>query len=141
MKQVLIAEDNAGDRDLIQMTFDTIAPEYSVRFVTDGEELVAYLAQANPFDLTFVMLDLNMPGRDGHDALATLLTDERFNTLPIIVFSSSTHPDDVTRCYLQGANAYVRKPDSLGGYSRAIQAITDFWGNTNVLARPAPAAF
>jgi len=141
MKQVLIAEDNPADQELIRLTFEEVAPDYQLAVVKDGEELIEYLEAHNPFDLHFVLLDLNMPRMSGADVLKKLSASEKYRTIPVIVFSSSVRGDDVTQSYAQGANAYVRKPENLTEYSDTIAAITEFWGKVNVLARPIEAAF
>ena len=136
MKRVLIAEDNIADQELMRLSFAAVDPDFEITCVTDGEELFERLDEINPFDLCFVMLDLNMPRMSGIDVLTRLTSEERFRTVPVIVFSSSAQPTDVKQCYSSGANAYVRKPSNFAGYQQTITAITEFWGETNVLARP-----
>lgn len=141
MKRVLIAEDNPADQELIRITFEAVDPEYELEVVDDGEKLINYLETNNPYDLKFVLLDLNMPRMQGGDVLARLANDPRYFMVPIIVFSSSMRSEDIIQCYSNGANAYVRKPENLSDYHRTIEAITDFWGSINVLARPIEAAY
>lgn len=141
MKRVVVAEDNIADQELIRLTFEAVDPEYTVEVVSDGEELLKYLESRNPFDLQFVLLDLNMPRMSGHEVLTKMSAEERFRTVPVIVFSSSVNTTDITQCYAQGANAYVRKPVDLNDYQTTIEAITEFWGGTNVLARPSGQPF
>ncbi len=141
MKRVLIAEDNPADQELIRLTFGLVDESYDVVFVDDGEELIEYLEKNNPYELQFVLLDLNMPRMAGGDVLAKLCTDKRYCTVPVIVFSSSMRGEDITQCYSLGANAYVRKPEGLTSYHDTIKAITEFWGTTNVLARPMETAY
>ena len=136
MKQVLIAEDNQADREMLRMMFRKVAPQIEPSFVVDGEELLAHLETANIFDLCFLLLDLNMPRVSGTDVLRKLNQDVRYSTLPVIVLSSSIHVDDVHACYAEGANAYVRKFESAEEGERAIRAIAEFWGGVNVLAKP-----
>ena len=141
MKRVLIAEDNLADQELIRLTFEAVDPDYEVEIVGDGEELLAYLDRSNPYDLQFVLLDLNMPRMGGTEVLERMSEEARFRTVPVIVFSSSVSTQDIKQCYAQGANAYVRKPVDLDAYQTTIEAITEFWGGTNVLARPAGQEF
>ncbi len=136
MKKVLVAEDNMPDQELIRITFASIDPNFEVICVSNGEELLRHLGSSSPYELCFVMLDLNMPRMGGIDVLERLAGDNRYRTVPVIVFSSSVQVSEVQRCYTLGANAYVRKPEDLGQYHKTLTAITEFWGGTNVLAKP-----
>lgn len=141
MKRVVVAEDNIADQELIRLTFEAVDPSYRVEVVSDGEELLKYLADSDPFELEFVLLDLNMPRMGGKEVLTHMSAEERYRTVPVIVFSSSVSSNDIKQCYAQGANAYVRKPVDLDDYQTTIESITEFWGGTNVLARPSGQQF
>jgi len=141
MKRVVVAEDNLADQELIRLTFEAVDPEYQVVVCSDGEELLKYLQTSDPSDFQFLLLDLNMPRVSGKEVLSRLNSEDRFRTLPVIVFSSSVNGSDIIHCYSQGANAYVRKPVDLNDYQTTIASITEFWGRTNVLARPSGQQF
>jgi CheY-like chemotaxis protein len=74
-----------------------------------------------------VLLDLNLPGTDGREVLATLKGDPNLRSIPIVVLTTSTDERDVERCYQAGANSYLSKPVDLDGFMRAIQRMKDYW--------------
>jgi CheY-like chemotaxis protein len=99
--------------------------------VPDGEEAIAFLRQAGPYtdaprpDL--VILDLNLPRKDGRAVLAEAKSEPALRTIPVVVFTTSYSRPDVARSYVLGANCYVSKPGSLTDFLTAVQAIEKFW--------------
>ncbi len=102
-----------------------------MRAVMDGVEAVALLhregkyAQTPPPDL--ILLDLNLPRKDGRAVLAEVKTDPALRQTPIVVFSTSQAGHDIVRCYELGANSYVSKPGNLREFVSAVKSIESFW--------------
>ncbi len=132
-KKILLAEDNLADVELTKMALKEIGLPLDLVHFFDGQELVNYI-QENPLeDIALILLDLNMPRMGGVDVLRTFSLDDDFKKIPVVVFSSSTHENDVKTCYDFGANAYVCKPIDINDFTRTLNSITQFWGEINVL--------
>lgn len=130
-QHILMADDDADDRFLVQAAFEDNKIDQKLLFFEDGEQLLDHLQDKNAQGITrFILLDLNMPKRDGRDVLRTLKADKQLSTIPIIVFSTSKAPDDINSSYKLGANSYVVKPSSYEHLKEVIQKISDFWLNT-----------
>ncbi|MGY6532792.1 response regulator [Glycocaulis sp.] len=121
--RLLLVEDDDSDAFLTKRAFADMKGT-NLMHVPGGQAALDAL-RTSRFDL--MLLDLNMPGLSGHEVLHTLRTGSGQVLVPIIVFSSSNHPGDVDRAYEAGANAYLRKPDSLGGYQQVADAVCRFW--------------
>ncbi len=121
--RLLLVEDDESDAFLTKRAFADVRGT-SLMHVPGGQAALDALKRGR-FDL--MLLDLNMPGLSGHEVLLTLRDGETPELVPIIVFSSSNHPGDIDRAYEAGANAYLRKPDSLGGYQQVADAVCRFW--------------
>ena len=131
IQHILMADDDADDRFLVQAAFEDNKIEQKLLFFEDGEQLLDHLQDESIQGITrFILLDLNMPKRDGRDVLRTLKADEQLSTIPVIVFSTSKAPDDINSSYKLGANSYVVKPSSYEHLKEVIQKISDFWLNT-----------
>lgn len=133
-RQILMADDDADDRFLVKAAFDDNNIINPVVFFEDGEQLVNYLSEKdednNPL---LVLLDLNMPKRDGREVLKILRSNAGWFTIPIIIFSTSNSPDDVNYAYQNGANCYIIKPSSYEGLKEVVMNIQKFWLNTATL--------
>jgi CheY-like chemotaxis protein len=129
-----MADDDADDRYLVQAAFEDNSFEHELVFFEDGDQLLSYLRSLSVEDIpSFILLDLNMPKLDGRDILKVLKSDQRFLTIPIIVFSTSKAPEDVNSCYKLGANSYVVKPSGYEELKDTILKITDFWLKVSIL--------
>jgi CheY-like chemotaxis protein len=133
-RHILMADDDADDRFLVQAAFEDNAVANPIIFFEDGEQLLNYLSQSED-DATplLILLDLNMPKRDGREVLKTLRSNATWNVIPIIIFSTSNAPDDVNTAYQLGANCYIIKPSSYEGLKEAVQNIQNFWLRTVTL--------
>lgn len=133
---ILMADDDADDRFLVQAAFEDNRIDQKLLFFEDGEQLLDHLRDVTLKGITrFILLDLNMPKRDGREVLRILKSDEQLSTIPIIVFSTSKAPDDINSSYKLGANSYVVKPSSYEHLKEVIQKISDFWLNTAMTPR------
>jgi two-component system, chemotaxis family, response regulator Rcp1 len=138
--EVLLVDDNPGDTDLIADVLKRNDRPTHVHSVADGVEAMAFLhgegKYANALPPHLIVLDLNMPRKDGQAVLAEVKSDPALQQIPIVIFSTSTARADIVRSYQLGANSYVSKPGDLEGFVSAVTAIGDFWlGVTNVPRR------
>ncbi|HEV7590764.1 MAG TPA: response regulator [Longimicrobium sp.] len=128
--EILHVEDSTADAELLR---DALAefPELSVRHVADGAEALAYLRNGNgnagPRRPDLVLLDLDLPRVDGRRVLAEIKRDPALRAIPVVVLSGSALPEDRTRTYELGANAYVVKPAQLHQFRAVVRAICEFW--------------
>lgn len=144
---IVMADDDADDRVLVLDAFREAKFEGRMEFVADGDELLRYLRRCatargkdGSADPAFVLLDLNMPNKDGHAALAEIRADPALRHLPIVVFSTSAQARDVLACYQGGANSYVVKPSSFDELSQLARTLSDYWlGAVRLPAGPTPA--
>jgi chemotaxis family two-component system response regulator Rcp1 len=138
--EVLLVDDNPGDTDLIADVLKRNDRPIHVHSVADGVEAMAFLRgegkYINAVPPTLIVLDLNMPRKDGQAVLAEVKSDPTLQQIPIVVFSTSKARDDIAGSYQLGANSYVSKPGDLDGFVSAVTAIGDFWlGVANVPRR------
>ena len=131
MNRIILVEDNPADAALARIALADIAPETELTHCTNGLELFDLLQREGAEGTAVVLLDLNMPGMNGFDVLKNLRGDDRFHHLPVVVFSSSAHYQDVLRSYDYGANAYVAKPMDMEHYDETMSSIVQFWGGLN----------
>jgi len=141
LNSILIAEDDADDRFLMQTALDESKSEDKIKFVENGIELLNYLngLKASNGDLPypdFILLDLNMPKMDGREALKTLKSNAEFKKIPVIIFSTTKNELEVKRCYELGANTYVVKPVSFDSLVDTMQHIRNYWFKTATLPQP-----
>ncbi len=132
---ILSVEDNLGDQALIRSYFDSRTKRVHLTFVQDGEEALKRLFKPNgKIDFDLVLLDLNIPGKDGRDVLKDLKESEKMKHIPVIVFSSSSIDEDIIRSYSLGANCYIVKPNDLSEFENVMGQIEKFWLDTVSLA-------
>ena len=128
---ILLVEDNRGDVALITQALSETVTNPGVRRVGDGIEAMQYLRREAPFEdapkPAIIMLDLNLPRKDGRDVLAEIKSDPGLAHIPVIVFSSSDAPQDISTCYDLHANCYIVKPRDLNGMNEMISSLVDFW--------------
>jgi len=133
IRQILIAEDNLADLELIKTGFKEINLLADITIVKDGQELLNFFKSSNIDNLGLVLLDLNLPKVDGMEILEQFYTDQVLKNIPIIVFTSSEDNEKIIRAYELGANACIRKPENVNQFSQIIKAISNFWLEINVL--------
>ena len=121
---VLIVDDDADDREILQDAFTNACPEATLVPLENGDALINWMHSCDPMALpSLIMLDLNMPGKDGRESLKELKADPQFQAIPIIVFTTSSSHRDKKTAYESGANCFITKPDTfdkLVGLSRSI---------------------
>lgn len=135
---ILVAEDDADDRFLLQTAFDEKGYSGRLEFVENGIELIAYLNERQNRDKNrypkFIMLDLNMPGKDGREVLRELKQHEHYKKIPIVIFTTAGSENEIRRCYEMGANSYVVKPLNFNDLLCTIGQIGAYWLDTASVA-------
>jgi two-component system, response regulator len=131
---ILVADDDHEDCMLIQEALEESRLVNQVRFVSDGEELMAYLLRrgqyADPAASPrpgLVLLDLNMPRKDGREALAEIKSDPRLRRTPVVVLTSSKAETDVCRSYDLGVNSYITKPVTFESLVEVMKTLGKYW--------------
>ncbi len=130
---VLWVEDNPSDRDLALSLAGEALQGLAIFSIGDGLEALEWLhRQPRPVLPRVVVLDLNLPSLDGIEVLRRIRDHPRTQALPVVVFTSSTHPAHVAACYRAGANSYVVKPTTFDAYLRAFVELATYWTKHNV---------
>lgn len=137
--EILLAEDYGVDQELLMGVMAQNGLASKVYLARDGQEALNFIfGRENgsngrlPSGLPrLVFLDLHLPRVDGFGVLRTLKSDPRTRAIPVVVISSSDDPDDLSRCYQEGANSYVRKPMELDRYEEVFMRVTSYWLRLN----------
>lgn len=135
--EILLVEDNAADVRLTREALKDAKVVNRLSVVTDGEDAMAFLrrkgrhAQAPRPDL--ILLDLNLPRKDGREVLAEVKSDESLKRIPVVVLTTSRSEEDVLRSYDLHANCYITKPVGLDQFLTVVESIQDFWLSIVVL--------
>jgi two-component system, chemotaxis family, response regulator Rcp1 len=129
--EILLVEDNPGDARLVKEALAELKLHNQLQVVEDGVEALAYLRREGRYagaarpDL--ILLDLNLPKKDGREVLAEVKSNPDWRRIPIVVLTSSESPLDVTTTYDLHANCYVNKPVDFEQYTATVQSIAAFW--------------
>ena len=135
---VLMVDDNQADIDLTSETLSRILIGSDVQTVPDGVEAMEYLTRAGKYggvttpDL--VILDLNLPRKDGRSVLLAVKSDPELRKIPVVIFSTSQSEHDIGTSYALGANSYINKPGNLSDYVATITSLAKYWFATVKLA-------
>jgi CheY-like chemotaxis protein len=131
---ILVADDDADDRLLIQDAFHESRLANTLKFVQDGEELMDYLLHrgrfADPASAPrpgLVLLDLNMPKKDGREALKEIRANPELRTLPVVVLTTSKAEEDVYRTYNLGVNSFITKPVTFEALVTIARELGRYW--------------
>ncbi len=137
--EVLLVDDNPADIDLTRDVLGKSRRHPHVSAVSDGVEAISFLrrqgkyAEAPSPDL--IVLDLNLPRKDGRNVLLEVKADPGLARIPVVIFTTSQATSDITRCYELGANCYLRKPGNLADFVLVAQFMADFWLGSASLPR------
>jgi CheY-like chemotaxis protein len=129
--QILLVEDNPGDVRLTKEALKDGKVRNQLHHVVDGVEALAFLAGTGPYagvpkpDL--ILLDLNLPRKDGREVLATIKADSVLASIPVVVLTTSKAEEDVLRSYGLHANCYIVKPFDLEQFIDVVRTIENFW--------------
>jgi chemotaxis family two-component system response regulator Rcp1 len=129
--EILLVEDNPGDAELVLDFLEQSKVRNTINWVKDGDEAMGFLHNLGEYadkplpDL--ILLDLNLPGKDGREVLAEVKADQRLRHIPVVVLTSSKAEADIAGSYNLNANAFVTKPVNLEQFVRVIRTIDEFW--------------
>ena len=139
---LLVADDSDDDVTAVRWALGKAGVHRPVRRVATGAELLAYLRRTGPYAASgapggsarhaaptpaLILLDLNLGPDDGREVLAALKADPALQPIPVVVWTTSAHPDDVTRCYAHGASGYAVKPVDAGRLVETLRDIARYW--------------
>lgn len=137
---ILIVEDDPEDRMLAEDAINESQPIFPVRFLEDGEQLLAYLQHKGKFQEEdsnptpgVIVMDLNMPRLDGREALAKIKAHPVFKSIPVIILTTSNSTKDIENCYSLGANSYITKPRNYRELVKIMEMIKNYWYDLNEL--------
>ena len=130
--RIVFADDDADDRLLVQEAFEENCTTYRLDVVEDGIQLLDYL-KSNETNPSLILLDINMPRKDGTQVLAELKSNPQWRHIPVIMFTTSKSPEDVRKCYDLGANSFIVKPSSFQDLLNVTDNIVKYWIETVTL--------
>ena len=133
MVEILLVEDNPGDVRLIKEAFKGGKLINNLHVVGDGEEALAYLKKQGKYNdgptPDLILLDLNLPKKDGRELLAEIKEDQHFKHIPVIVLTTSNAEADITESYKSRANCYITKPVDMNQFIEIVDYIEFFWSS------------
>jgi len=131
---ILMADDDSDDRMLVKDAFDESRLNNDLHFVEDGEQLLDYLYRRGKFaELKgqpypgLILLDLNMPKKDGREALAEIKKDPELRRIPVVILTTSRAEEDILRTYDLGANSFITKPVTFESLVQVVQVLGNYW--------------
>ena len=131
---ILVADDDADDRMMIQDAFTEGRLANPLHFVEDGEELMDYLLRRGKYSDPalsptpgLILLDLNMPRKDGREALKEIRADEHLRRIPVVVLTTSKAEEDIYRTYDMGVNSYITKPVTFMSLVDLMKLLATYW--------------
>lgn len=128
---ILLVEDNPGDIRLTQEAFKDGKIKNDLNVVMDGEEAVLYLKKVGKYSVAptpdIILLDLNLPRKDGREVLAEIKEDPSLKCIPVIILTTSSAESDILNTYSHHANCYIMKPVDFNQFINVVRTIEDFW--------------
>jgi CheY-like chemotaxis protein len=129
--EILLVEDNRADALLMEEALRESAFPNNLSVVRNGEEAMEYLYRRGQFEQSsrpdLIMLDLNLPKKDGREVLAEIKNDQHLRAIPVVVITTSRSEEDIRKSYNLHANCYITKPVRLNAFFEVIRKIEDFW--------------
>jgi len=129
--EVLLVDDNLADIDLTSDVLSKSKWHIHLSAVHDGEEAISFLRRRGKYREAptpgLIVLDLNLPRKDGRAVLAEVKTDPVLAKIPVVIFTTSHASSDIVRSYELGANCYLRKPGNLADFVALVHSMADFW--------------
>jgi CheY-like chemotaxis protein len=139
-RPVLVVEDSPEDFEATRRSLQRSGFPHPLVHVGDGDAALDYLFHRGSFSRAdrsprprLILLDLNLPGTDGRQVLASIKADDDLRRIPVVVFTTSRDERDIEACYRAGANSYVQKPVDLPEFRRALDSLRSYWFDTVVL--------
>ena len=129
--EILLVEDNLGDIRLTQVALKDSKIANTLNVVKDGVDALAYLRREGPFANAvrpdIILLDLNLPRKDGREVLEEIKADESLRRIPVVVLTTSSADEDIIRSYNLHANCFITKPVDLNSFVTIVKSIEHFW--------------
>lgn len=134
---ILLIEDNPGDVRLAQEAFKEVKINVQLNVVMDGLEAINYLRKVGNYEKVdtpdLVLLDLNLPKKDGREVLGDIKADPKLRSIPVVILTTSNAEQDILNSYNLHVNCYINKPVDFDQFFNIIQKIEDFWLQTAIL--------
>jgi CheY-like chemotaxis protein len=129
--EILLVEDNPGDVRLTQEALKENKIRNNLHVAKDGVEAMSFLRKLGGFSDAprpdLILLDLNLPRKDGREVLTEIKTDEKLRSIPVVILTTSDAEDDVAKAYHMHANCYIRKPIDLNRFIEVVKVVENFW--------------
>lgn len=129
--EILMVDDNPADIDLTSEVLAQSEAQFHVNAVNDGAEALSYLRRQGKYAKApmpdLVVLDLNLPRKDGCEVLSNIKADPSLAKIPVVIFTTSQANSDIIRSYKLGANCYLKKPGNLPEFVAVVQSMAEFW--------------
>ncbi|MFN6563927.1 MAG: response regulator [Nostoc sp. ChiSLP01] len=129
--EVLLVEDNPGDAQLTRIALEDSKISIHLNVVEDGVEAMAFLRKQEKYveaaHPDIVLLDLNLPKKDGREVLAEIKADENLKRIPVVVLTTSQAEEDILKAYNLSANCYITKPVDFDQFVKIVKSIENFW--------------
>jgi len=129
--EILLVEDSPGDVDLTREALEGTKIRNTLHVVGDGEEAIAFLRRKGKYADAprpgLILLDLNLPKKDGREVLAEIKRDKNLKRIPVVVLTTSKEEEDILKSYNLHANCYITKPIDLNQFLRVVKSIEEFW--------------
>jgi CheY-like chemotaxis protein len=134
-RDILLVEDSQGDIRLIREALRELRGGHILHVVSDGVEAISFLRRMGPYVAAprpdLILLDLNLPRKNGREVLTEIKTDKRLCDIPVVILTISTAEEDILSAYRLHANCYVIKPVNLDLFFRVVQSIERYWLSGN----------
>ena len=135
--EILLVEDNPGDADLAREALESSKINNRLHGVGDGEKAMAFLFRKGEYSGVprpdLILLDLNLPKKDGRQVLAEIKEDDNLKRIPVVILTTSRAEEDVLKSYNLHANCYITKPIDLHQFLHVVKCIEEFWLSIVVL--------
>ncbi len=129
--EILLIEDNPGDARLAREALRDARVRNNLHWVPDGVEALGFLRREAKYSSAprpdLILLDLNLPRKDGREVLTEIKADEKFRRIPVVILTTSQAHDDIQQAYHLNANCYIAKPVDFDQFTRIMKTIEDFW--------------
>jgi len=131
MVDILLVEDNEGDARLAKEAMRDSKIRNTLHHVIDGDEAMTFLRQEGKHSTAprpdLILLDLNLPKKDGRQVLAEIKEDESLKRIPVVILTVSSAEEDILKTYNLHANCYITKPIDLNQFMKVVRSVEDFW--------------
>ncbi len=129
--EILLVEDNPADACLVVEVFKDFKVKNNIHLVVDGIAAMDFLNKKSEFENVprpdLILLDLNLPRKDGREVLKEIKEDKKLRCIPVVILTTSSAKEDITKTYSNHANCYITKPVDFDHFLKVVQSIENFW--------------